>query len=339
MFRNILTITLRNILKHRLYSIINILGLTIGFTSYILLSLFLKYEYNWDKENVNYDRIYRVQVNVTLSGKKEYWTQSPAAITDLLKEKYPEFEQVVLMREAWGEYVSTSSIRPFYDDEGYYADPNLFDVFTYHFIRGNPSTALSEPNSVVLSKTMANRLFPDDNAFGNTIILEKKFPLKVTGIYTDLLQSTLVRPSYIIPISSFKIIKNWAEYRSNWGTSFRNYVLLKKGADYREVNKKIAGLINSNHKDPVIQKIYLCPLSIQYLKPTDRMDYMIAIYSYALVAIFILILASINYINLTTANSSSRAREIAVRKVNGSNKGSLISQFLIGFCQPFTPLV
>lgn len=328
MFRNILTTAFRNLVKHRLYSSINILGLSIGFTAYILINLFLTYEYSWDKCNVNYDKIYRVQTKATLGGRDEYWRQTPAAVTDLLTEKFPEFEQVALVREAWGEYLSSKNIQPFFEPDGYYADAQLLNILTFHFLQGNQHQALADPMSIVLSKKLADKLFPGENAYGKSILVEKKFNMKVTGIYEDLPQNTVLRPTYMISIASFKTTKNWKDYRTNWGISFQNYVLLKKGTNASEVNKKIANLINTNHEDKVVQKLYLCPMSKLYLMPTDRADYMIAIYSYASLAIFLLLLASINYINLTTANASLRAKEIAVRKINGSAKASLIVQFL-----------
>lgn len=328
MFQNIVKIALRNILKHKLYSALNILGLTVGFTAYILISLFLNYEYSWDKGNLNYDRIYRVQVKLKLSGKEENWTQTPNAINDLLKEKFPEFEQVVLLREAWGEYLSSNAVQPFFEGDGFYSDPQLFDIFTYHFTEGSPNLALTDPFSIVLSKKLADKLFPGSNALGKSVLVEKKFNLKVTGVYTDLPKNSHIRPSYIISMPTIKTIKNWPEYRSNWGYSSRNYVLLKKGVNPRDVDVKIANLINNSHKDPVVSQLYLRPMKFLYLMATDRADYLVAIYSYGLVALFILILSCINYINLTTANASMRAKEIAVRKVNGGLKKTLIGQFL-----------
>lgn len=328
MFRNIVKIAFRNLLKHKLYSTINILGLSVGFTAYILISVFLKYEYSWDKTNVNYDRIYRIQTKALLGGKEEYWTQTPPAITDLIADKYPEIEQIALMQEAWGEHISSRSIQPFYEPDGLYADPNIFKILTFSFVQGDPNTALVDPMSIVLSQKLADKLFPGETALGKTVLLQKKFNLKVTGVYDNLPQNTLLRPSYITSIASVKTIKNWLEYRKDWSISYRNYVLLKKGANADDVTRKITDIINTNHKDQVTQKIYLCPMSRLYLMPTNRGDYLVAIYSYATLALFILLLSSINYINLTTANASLRTKEIAVRKVNGSTKAALVGQFL-----------
>lgn len=309
-------------------AIINLLGLTIGFTAFILICLFLNYEYSYDKYNKNYDRIYRIQVHATLDNQVKSWTQSPSSIADLIKDKYPEIEKNALVREAWGEYLSTSAIQSFYEPDGFYADPAFLEIFTFDFIQGNSKNALSEPFSIILSKTIANKLFPNVNAIGKTMQVEKKYNLKVTGVYNDLSHASHIRPTYVISMPSISTVKNWNNYRNEWSINFRNYVLLKKGADVKRVNDKIVNVISDNHKDVVSQKLYLNPLSNLYLHPADKNDYMVAIAIYGIVAIFILFLSAINYINLTTSNASIRVKEIAVRKVNGSSRGSLVKQFL-----------
>jgi putative ABC transport system permease protein len=328
MILTIFKTVIRNIIKHRVYSIVNIAGLTIGLTAFILISLFLKYEFSWDKQNEKYDRIYRIQIRALLSGKEEVGTQTPPNLTDLLKDKYPEFEKILLIREVWGQFLSSSHTQAFFESQGFYSEPEVFDMFSYDFTLGDKTKALSDPFSIVLSETMADKLFPNENALGKTVLVEKKFSLNVTGVYKDLPRNSSLRPSYIISFSSFQTIKNWENYRNSWSCSFRTYALLKKGANYKIVNKKIVNFINEHHHDPLNQKIYLLPLSKVYLEPTDKNDYKVAIYIYGLVAIFILILSSINYINLTTSNASIRAKEIAVRKVNGSSRGLLIVQFI-----------
>jgi putative ABC transport system permease protein len=159
-------------------------------------------------------------------------------------------------------------------------------------------------------------------------MVEKKFSLKVSGVYEDLPKNSHIRPSYLIPIVSFGKMQNWPDFY-NWGTySFRNYVLLKKNTNPKLIDNKIANIINDNTHDPVKTKLYLNPLSKLYIMPEDKNDFLVVIGIYGMVAIFILLLASFNYINLSTANSSLRAKEIGIRKVSGSGKAQLISQFL-----------
>ena len=145
MFRNFFILAIRNLLKNKVQSIISITGLAVGFSVFIMIGLYLKYEYSYDKHNELYDRIYRVQQKVHLTTGTEYWTQSQAALAKYLRENYPEVENSVLLREAWGEFLSSSEVQTFYDRDGYYAEQSIFDVFTYEFVKGDKTTSLLDP--------------------------------------------------------------------------------------------------------------------------------------------------------------------------------------------------
>ncbi|MBN2347591.1 MAG: ABC transporter permease [Bacteroidales bacterium] len=319
----------RNLSKNRVQALISIFGLTIGFTAFILISLYLNYEYSWDKQNTNYDRIYRVQQRVNLSTGEEFWNQTQAALPKYLRENYPEVENSVLVREAWGEFLSSSKVQTFFESEGYYAEQNLFDIFSYNFIAGDKTTALTEPYSIILSDKLADKLFPNENALGQNVWLEKKYNLKVTGIFKVLPFNSSIRPSYIIPVELFEKTNNWKDFLNNWtATSFKTYVLLKENADKNVFENKITNLLDEYEALKQQHKLYLLPLKDVFLRPSKQNDYMVAIFLYGLIGIFILLLASINFVNLTTANSSTRAKEIGVKKINGSTRQALIGQFL-----------
>lgn len=322
-------IAIRNILKHKVYSLINVFGLAVGFTAFILISLYINYEFNWDTHHKNYDRIYRLQSRLMLADRENVWTQVPAALAGHLESNYPEFEKVALVREGWGEFLSSKDNIFFREEDGYYVDPSVFDVFTFDFITGNKNDALKEPFTIVLSQKLAQKLYPGENAVGKTILLEKKFNLKVTAVYKDFPENSHFRPTYLISFQSYPVIQNWPDFRSNWGANaFRVYGLLKKGANAQNAEKKLANTINENRKEAINQKLFLHPLSKIHLMPEDNTDYLNAMFMYGLIAVFILLLTSINYINLTIANSAIRAKEIAVRKVCGSSKAQLIFQYL-----------
>jgi putative ABC transport system permease protein len=329
MITNFYKIAIRNIVKHKVYSLINVFGLAVGFTAFILISLYINYEFNWDTHNKNYDRIYRVQTRLLLADRENVWTQVPSAVAGYLETNYPEFEKIVLTREGWGEFLSAKENISFREEDGYYVDPSVFDIFTFDFITGNKNDALKEPFTIALSQELAQKFFPGENAVGKTVLLEKKYNLKVTAIFKDFPRSSHFRPTYLIPFNSFPVVHHWPDARNNWGSyAFRVYGLLKKGADAAIVEQKLANIINEYRKDPVKQKLFLHPLSKIYLMPEDNTDYMNAMFMYGLIAVFILLLTSINYVNLTIANSAIRAKEIAVRKVCGSSKAQLIFQYL-----------
>lgn len=322
-------IAIRNILKHKVYSLINVFGLAVGFTAFILISLYINYEFNWDTHHKNYDRIYRLQTRLLLADRENVWTQVPAALAGHLETNYPEFERIALMREGWGEFLSPKENISFREEDGYYVDPSAFDVFTFDFVSGNKNDALKDPFTIALSEELAQKLFPGENAVGKTILLEKKFNLKVTAVYKDFPKNSHFRPTYLIPFQSYPVIRNWTDVRNNWDSyAFRVYGLIKKDVDVKSVEKKLANIINENRKDAVTQKLFLHPLSKVYLMPEDNTDYMNAMFMYGLIAVFILLLTSINYINLNIANSAIRAKEIAVRKVCGSSKAQLVFQYL-----------
>ena len=200
MIKTTLKLAFRNLVKNKVHSFINIIALSIGFAVFILIGLYFRYEYSWDKKNSNYDRIYRVQQKVELSTGTEFWTQSQAALAGYIRENYPEAENAVLLREAWGEFLSSSKVQTFFEEDGYYAEQRIFDVFSYDFVKGDKTTSLIDPYSIVLSDKLAGKLFPGEDALGEYVQLEKKYNLRVTGIYKELSYNSSVRPSYIIPV-------------------------------------------------------------------------------------------------------------------------------------------
>lgn len=329
MIKTTLKLAFRNLAKNKVHSLINIIALAIGFTVFILIGLYLRYEYSWDKKNIHYDRIYRVQQKVDLSTGTEFWTQSQAALAKHIRENYPEVENAVLLREAWGEFLSSSEVQTFFEEDGYYAEQNIFDVFSYEFVEGDPATSLLDPYSIVLSDKLAGKLFPGEEAIGKYVVLEKKYNLKVTGIYRELPENSSIWPSYIMPIQLFEKTNNWENALNNWtATSFRTYVLMKPGFKKEMLEDKIARLLDDYEVLKKQHTLYLVPLKDVYLRPTDQNDYLVAIFLYGLIAVFILLLASVNFVNLTTANASIRAKEIGVKKANGSSRVALVWQFL-----------
>ena len=328
MIRNFLKITLRNIFRHKTYSAISILGLAIGLSAFILISLFISYEYSWDKHNKNYDRIYRIQrfypKAVHATNGNNVSPHNRAITAKLVEEVCPEVEKIVLFRENRGLFLAADPQNQFYDEYGFCCDSAIFDVFTYDFLEGSKEGSLTDPYTIVLSKTLANKLFPNSKALGKTVVIEKKFNLKVTGVYADLPKNSGIRPTYIASLST---IEQTEGVKSSMNTSYYTYILLKKGVLPAVINAKIRDLFKP-FKDYEDEKLIICPLSMIYLSFNGNKDYLTILFIYKLIAIFILVLAALNYINLTTANAALRTREIGVRKVQGSSRSLLITQFL-----------
>jgi putative ABC transport system permease protein len=330
MIRMIFKISLRNLLKHKVYSLINILGLALGFTAFILIALFIRYELNWDKSNREYENIYRIQRHykktIYAMNGNDISPHSRAITAQLIEKQYPEIRKVTVIREIDRVFMAYDPARQVYNTKGIFADSCFFDVFTYKFIEGSQTGSLDEPFSIVLSKTMADRLFGGRRALGEAVVLEKKFALNVTGVYEDLPENSSQRPDYIVSFSS--LAKVGGIKRSDiLSGDCMNYVLLAQGANYKELEAKIKNTF-SGFKGFELEELQLCPMKNIYLNFNGRNDYIVALLLYGLIGIFILIMSAFNYINLTTANASVRGKEVALKKVSGSSRYALVIQFL-----------
>jgi putative ABC transport system permease protein len=327
MILSLIKTTFRNLIKNRLFTSINISGLAIGFTAYILMSLFVNYEYSWDKHNENYDRIYRVQREKDTKHASDGNNISPhtrGITAKLLEQRTSAFEKIAIVEEKFNYYLSTNPQNLIKEELGIITEHQYLDIFTVKFIEGRKEDALIEPFSGIISKTLSDKLFPNHSPIGKSFMIEKKYTVKVTGVYEDLPLNSHIRPSYIVSLAS---VKQEINPRESFSGIYRTYVLLNKGANYKEVNKNIVDIFKG-YDFAEYENIYLCPLSEVYINHNDNNAYEFIMRLYKLIGIFILLLASINYINFTTANVSVRAKEIAVRKVHGSKKSTLIFQFM-----------
>ena len=328
MIKHIFINIFRNIIKNKIFSITNMVNLIVGFTAFILISLIVYHEFNWDRYQKNYSRIYRVQTRQEDAQPTNYCTYSPPAIRYRLMEDIPEVEKVLLMHEMQGQYLSSGNDKEVYDTKGYWSENSVFDIFTYRFLEGNEENALVDANTIVLSKELADKLFPGGNALGKNVIIGKRVSFRVDGVYADLPQSTSLRPDYLASLRTYEILPGNRNMRDNW-TSIEsdNIVLLKKGADPNALDLKIKDAFkkvkNFEKSTP-----YLHPISKWHTSPNSQNDMIIGLSILSLAAFLILLLACINFINLTLANSTQRAKEIGIKKVVGFSKQAVAVQFL-----------
>jgi putative ABC transport system permease protein len=325
-----LKITIRNLWKYKGFSSINLLGLTLGFSVFMLVVLFVRYELGWDKSNVHYPQLYRVQYHYakllySMDGN-DISPHSQAGTAQLLERHFPEFEKVSVIRSNENKYFSVAAGNPVFDEKGIYADSCFFDLFTYHFIEGNADKALDEPFTVVLSKTMANKLFGGASALNKTILFEKKYQLKVKGVYNDLPFNSSVRPSYIISFATLAPVDGISRSDIRAGGCM-TFALLKPNVDAHQLENKIKHIL-SDFKGLEYEELQLCPMSKVYLNFNNRGDYSVVIDLFILIGIFILLMSGFNYVNLTVSKVSVRTKEVAVEKVLGSNRPMLVIQFL-----------
>ena len=327
MLGNFIKLTIRNFYRNLTYSIVNLLGLSIGLAAFILLSLFIKFETSYDSFHKDHERIHRVEQMVTMANEMSSWSQTPAALSNLLQERYPEVEEAITIREVWGEYLSTSKERTFYEEDGFYANPDIFDLFKIDFISGSKESALDAPLKIVLTASVAKKLFPNSDPMGQSILVDSKRTYYVSGVIEDVPFNTSTKFTYIIPFSTYKSV-----YKQNifnywdWHDS-KTFIKLRKGVTKADFDTKIANLLDEfieNRTD----KVYIKPITMIHLRENSGDGYWIAILLYGMVGIFTLLLTAVNFVNLNTAYSLTRAKEIGIKKVVGSSRMQLFREFL-----------
>jgi putative ABC transport system permease protein len=326
MLLSILKSALRNIVKRKFNTILSVIGLTVGYSSFILISMFIKYELSWDNFHDNYDRIYRIQTYKTV--EDERLMQTSPALSRYLDNKFSDIQQHGIVLPNQREFLSISMDNEHIEKEGQYADQSYLDIFSFHFIHGDKSGALIDPLSIILSSKVARTLFQDDNPVGKTIVLQKKHNLKVTGVYEDLPKNSHLRPDFIISFSTLETMWNRKDIFEQWDwNAYFTYVLLNDKVDHKNLDANIKDILKDKI-DTDYRQLYLRPLSKLYWFSTSD-NYLIIIYLLGFLSIFVLILASINYINLSIASSSQRGKEIGIKKVIGSSRAALIAQVFL----------
>jgi putative ABC transport system permease protein len=346
MFGNFFKTALRNIFRHKTYVIINILGLAVGFACSLMIFIFVIHELSFDKFNEKYDRIYRLYIEGKM-GESEFkasWTAAPTAKAFIAE--FPEVETAIRMT-SWDETLVQVDDRKFIESHLAFADSDFFDVFTLPLLEGNSEKALALPNTVVLTKRQSVKYFGKGQAIGQHLRIGNDTTLyTITGVMVDVPENCHFDFDMLISFLSHP--------RANddfWlSNSFATYVLLKEGASAQSVKDKLPMLIKK-YVGPQVEKvlgldlkafvekgnkysIYMQPLSDVHLNPEIGSDFKQAndrryIYIFSGIAFLILIVAGINYMNLSTARSTKRSREVGLRKVMGSTRTLLIRQFMV----------
>lgn len=303
--------------------------MAIGISSFILISLYVSYELNWDTYHKDYEKIYLVHLIKTLSGKEYISEQTPGAIAFELRGKIPEIEKVVCMGEIWGEILSSTKDKTFFEWDGYYADNSIFELFKIDFIAGNKINALTKPNSIVLNKSLALKHFGSTDIIGKLINTEDKSYI-VSAVFDDMPVNSKFRASYFVPLSNYNDTEGF-DIQSDWKNNrWRLFIKLNNQNQKELVSKKCAQIINKNFAKNEQCSVYLGSLSKLHLfyegVGKTGVYYIIMIYSF--LGFLILILSGINFLNLSTGLNSIRAKEIGIKKVFGSSRLRIARQFL-----------
>jgi len=343
LIKNYLKIALRNIKKHTWYSIINIAGLAIGMTCCILILLWVQDELSYDRFHENASDIYRVIQDINFADHSTTWTITQGPLGPSLKKDFPEI--INATRITGRGFRLTYNDRSFDEVLGM-ADSSIFEMFTFPLIKGNPATALADPNSIVLTEEMAEKYFGEENPIGKTIQADNEYDFLVSGVLKKIPDNSHLQFDFIIPFIFGRELNYTVD---RWGNSqFRTYVQIQKGIPPQEVIQKISGYL---YEKPTIEKdarLNLQPLTRIHLHSNYEFDSAhgdityVALFS--LVAFFILFIACSNFMNLATARSGNRAKEVGMRKVAGAHRSSIIKQFfgesiLLAFIALFFSLI
>jgi ABC-type antimicrobial peptide transport system permease subunit len=313
MFMNYLKMTVRLFRRDKGYSFLNIAGLAIGMACFALLMMWARDEVGWDRFHENAPRIFRLESNMT---------SQPAPLAPFLKANYPEIVDAVRFGDV-SPFLVKNQDRSF--DEGGFvlADPSAFDVFTIPFVAGDRDTAFAEPDAVVLTEAAAEKYFGSDDPLGRILTVENRIQVRVTGVVRNPPRNSDIQ---FAVLGNFAILRHFNKgYESAWGNhAYTTYVELAPSAAAAAVIPKIARVVMDREASLPVP-LTMKPLARIHLYEDGAIK---SVVIFALVAVFILLVAACNFVNLTTARSGKRAREIAVRKVAGAARAQLVKQFL-----------
>jgi putative ABC transport system permease protein len=345
MIKNYLRITLRNMGRHKGFTFINVIGLATGMAAFVLIVLFIQHERSFDAHNEHRDDVYRMTLDAAVAGQEILTTSSPAVMAGQFLADFPEVVAATRIDQFSGENLFSVGDNSWYETGFFQADSSFFDLFTVTFLQGNPATALNRPGTIVISESVAEKAFPNGNALGKTLRHDNRVDYEITGVYQDFPVTSHFRPSLI---GSFLTNSRWND--PEWlDNSFQTYLRLAAGtppesleAKFPEFIRTYVGprieLMTGTSYDEALQSgfrydwklerladIYLYSKAQDQLAPTGDARYLTIL---AVIGLFILLIACINFMNLSTARATGRAREVGIRKTLGSDRGQLVRQFL-----------
>jgi putative ABC transport system permease protein len=330
MIKNFFKIAVRNIARHKGFTFINVTGLAVGLAASLLILLWVQDEFSFEKFNLNGKNIYRVEEDQFYSGARYHVTVTPVPSGPVWKERIPEFKDQVRINLWLPRVLFKYEDKVFFETGVAAVDSSLLNVFTFPLSLGDPNTALNSPNSIILTQKLATKYFGKDNPIGKTLTVDNKTQFTVTGVFREIPGNTMFTFTSVIPYS---YLKKMGLADNSWGNnSIFTFVQLGKGVDMKAVNKKMTDIVLENNPQ-TNTKFSLFPLFDIHLYGQfgfkETRGPVIVVTIFTLIAIFILLIACINFINLSTAKASLRAKEIGIKKVAGADQLSMIVQFML----------
>jgi putative ABC transport system permease protein len=345
MIKNFFKVAWRNLVKNRAFSIINITGLAAGLACFILIALYVVDELSYDRFHEKANRIYRVNSDIRFGGTDLVLAVCSDPMGATLKKDYPQVEEYVRLYGSGGSKQIKKGDQFINEESVVHADSTLFSVFTLPAVQGNTRTALNEPNTVVITESAAKKYFENSNALGK-IIEADGTPYKVTAVIKDLPRTSHFEADFIFSMDNVNY--NWGNFLSH---NHQTYILLKEGTDYKAFEKNFKQVINKYVVPQASQMMDIKSMD-EFERAGNKLAYTLMpitdihlhsdrvaelgtngniqyVYVFGAVALIVLLIACVNFMNLSTARSANRAREVGIRKVLGTGRGSLIRQFLL----------
>ncbi|MEJ2637420.1 MAG: ABC transporter permease, partial [Calditrichia bacterium] len=331
MFRNYLKIAFRNLWKHKIFSFINITGLAIGMAVCILILLWVRDELNFDKFQENSSQLYRVIQEADYAGHDIRMARTPFPLGPALKNDFPEISDAARV------FVNGMQVKvgekTFEDDEMIFADPSFLKMFSFPLLQGDAATALSNPLSIILSEETAQKYFGTRDALGKTLMVMNKLQVQVTGIIKNTPRNSHLQFDFIVPMNILKEFGFDIDQMpwTNSNNSLYTYVMLQKNAGMHDVDQKISNIMGK-HVSTSANRMFLQPFSqihlhSNFLGDVEGQGDIKYVYIFSIMAVFVLLIACINFMNLTTARSGNRAKEVGMRKVIGASRKDIVKQF------------
>ena len=337
MVKNNLLVAFRNLKKNLLPFIINILGLAIGMTAFILIIQYVRFELSYDDFHQKGNRIFRIQQDRYNKGElTTQWAAGCSAVGHALYENFPEVENFTRFT-IWDGVLSYNEKR-FREEKIYLVDTSFFEVFSFQLLIGDKSSALKKPYETILSESIARKYFGEEDPIGKSLLYNGDFELNIIGVFKDIPGNSHLKPEILVSWETYVSFRPDVNTAWQWD-GFFNYILLNPKTDYKEFEAKIPAFVEEQVGEDLRQYNSAAIYNLQPLQEIHlNSDFMYeaevnknaqSVYSLIIVALFLMVIAWINYINLSTAKSLDRAREVGMRKISGANKMQLVWQFLV----------
>jgi putative ABC transport system permease protein len=337
MLKNYLIVAVRNILRHKVYSIINVAGLAVGMACTILILLWVQFELSYDRYHENADRIYRLGLKLQTSKIKDSIASNGVPAGPTFENKFPEVLRACRFQKGEGVAVVQYKKKKFFEEDIFFTDNSVFKIFTLPLVSGDPKSALKVKNSVVITESIAKKYFGNEDPIGKLIIFNNEYNATVTGVLKNIPENSHFTFNMLL---SFETLGSWLEKAmEHWLLNIHNYtyLLLQKNCDIKELEKKFPALIDEYMGDMLKAiggsvELFLQPLTSIHLHSNLKWEIaangdIAYVYVFSAIALLILFIACINFMNLSTARSVNRAKEVGVRKLLGAHHGNLVNQF------------